>query len=201
MIMAVMFDLGGVYFEDGTKKFVAKLSPLVNKNKEELLNFFRTGKSIDYRKNIISGDEFFTWTSKELGSNVTPRDLNIMWVSEYTEMAGIRDLILSLKNGGIKVTILSDNVPERVKYLQEKYQFLDLFDDVVLSYEVNLIKDSSEMFELALSRLNLKPNEVIFVDDKQEKLDIAKELGINTVLFKSVNDLKEDLNHLINKNK
>ena len=193
MIKAVLFDLGGVYFEDGTKKFLTLLSQKTNKTFEELYPIFREGKSLDYRENKISGTEFFSWASKQLENTLTPDELNDLWVKQYTENSGIRNVVLDLKRKGKKVTILSDNVPERIKYLQEKYNFLPLFDDVVLSYEVNLTKNSPAIFKLALSRINIKPEKAIFVDDREINLKVAKKLKINTILFTSMAKLKSDL--------
>jgi epoxide hydrolase-like predicted phosphatase len=195
MIKAVLFDLGGVYFEDGTKKFIHNLSKRVGITYEEIYPLFREGKSLEYRKNKLSGKVFFKWASDELGGQVSPEELNYMWVSQYTEIPGIRKIINELKAKGTKVTILSDNVPERIEYLQDKYKFLDLFDNVVLSYEVNLTKASPEIFELALSRIQVKPQESIFVDDREPNLIVAEKLGIKTILFTTVEDLKEKINN------
>lgn len=201
MIKAVLFDLGGVYFEDGTVKFIKKLSKKTGLEYDKLYELFRTGKSLDYRKNLITADEFFKWASAEIKHKVLPDDLNLMWVSEYTEIREVKDIVVNLRSNGLKVTILSDNVPERIDYLQKKYGFLDLFDDVVLSYEVNLTKSSVEIFKLALGRINIKPAEAVFVDDSQKKLDVAKTLGIATILFSDRNKLASDLEKVISSNK
>ncbi|MGI5826051.1 MAG: hypothetical protein ACOX50_01410 [Patescibacteria group bacterium] len=55
---------------------------------------------------------------------IRPDDLNEMWVSQYTDIPGIKDLIQFLKNRGLKVSVLSDNVPERIEYLQNNIIFL-----------------------------------------------------------------------------
>lgn len=193
MIKAVLFDLGGVYFEDGTKKFLHNLSKETGQTFKELYPVFREGKSLEYRKNKISGKEFFKWASKLLKNQVSPKQLNHMWVSQYTEIPGIRAIINDLKEKGIKVTILSDNVPERIEFLQDKYKFLDLFDDVVLSYEVNLTKSSPDIFKLALKRIKVKPRQAVFVDDREPNLIVAEKLGIKTILFTTVADLKQEI--------
>jgi len=197
MIKAVLFDLGGVYFEDGTDKFLKKLSSKIGKSYNDLYPIFRMGKSLEYRRNEISGKEFFGWAAKELDTDFTADQLNEMWVSEYTEVTGVKEIIKDLKKKGIKVTILSDNVPERIEYLQKKYKFLNVFDDVVLSYEVNLVKTSEEMFNLALSRVNCKPEETIFVDDREINLDVAKQLGIIPILYTTPENLERELRELL----
>jgi len=197
MIKAVLFDLGGVYFENGTKKFIQNLSDKLNISFAELYPIFREGKSLEYRKNKISGKDFFAWASKKLDNKVSPQELNHLWVSQYTEIPGIRNIINELKSKEILVTVLSDNVPERIEYLQQKYKFLDLFDDVVLSYEVNLTKASPEIFKLALSRIDIKPNEAVFVDDRELNLQVADKMGIKTILFSSVTDLNNKINNIL----
>lgn len=197
MIKAVLFDLGGVYFEDGTDKFLKILSNKTGKSYDDLYPIFRKGKSLEYRKSEISGKDFFDWASKQLNAGLSGDELNKIWVSQYKEVPGIRKLTERLKEKGIKVTVLSDNVPERIGFLQDKYNFLDLFDDVVLSYEVNLTKTSDGMFKLALSRLNIKPEEAVFVDDRENNLKVARKLGIKSILYTSVENLQKDLDDLI----
>lgn len=197
MIKGVLFDLGGVFFEDGTDKFIKLLSIKTNKSYDGIYPLFRTGKSLEYRENKITGKAFFNWASKQLDSVINPEELNRMWVSQYTEIIGVREIVLWLKSLGIKVGILSDNVPERVEYLENKYHFLDLFDEKIFSYDVNLTKASSEIFLLAIKRLNVDPKEIVFIDDRQVNLDVAQKIGINTILFKDATTLGNELKKLI----
>ena len=197
MIKAVLFDLGGVFFEDGTEKFLRLLSQKTNKSYEELYPIFREGKSIEYRENTLSGKLFFKWAAQQLDNVTSPEELNNLWVSQYTEIPEMRDIILWLRSLNIKVGILSDNVPERIEFLQSKYHFLELFDEIILSYEVKLTKNSHEIFKLALSRLKLSANEVIFLDDRQSNLDIAKQVGISPILFNGSVSLKSRLDEIL----
>lgn len=196
-IKAVLFDLGGVYFEDGTDKFLKILSGKTGKFYRDLYPIFREGKSLEYRKNEISGKDFFDWASKQVGAGLSGDELNEMWLSQYIEVPGIRKLIEGLKEKGVRTTVLSDNVPERISYLENKYHFLSLFDDVVLSYQVNLTKTSAEIFSLALSRLNIKPEAAVFVDDREINLEIARKTGIKSILYTSVENLQRDLDKMV----
>ena len=193
MIKAVLFDLGGVFFEDGTVKFLKLLSEKTKRTYDSLYPLFRQGKSLEYRENKITGKDFFDWVSQQLNSVLSPYEINNLWVSQYTEISGIRGIVLWLKELNLRVGILSDNVPERVKYLQDKYQFLDLFDPVIFSYDVNLTKTDLKIFKFASNELKLNPDEVLFIDDRQIVLDVASQVGMKTILFKNVGDLKDQL--------
>lgn len=193
MIKCAIFDLGGVYFEDGTKKFIKLLSEKLNRPYNDLYPLFREGKSIEYRENKISGNEFFQYASGKIENKISPEELNRLWVSQYTEISGVKDIILDLRKKGIKVFALSDNVPERIQYLQKKYSFKEVFDEVILSYEVKLSKKSPEIFLLALKKTQTLPEETVFIDDRQEVLDIATSIGLQTILFTTPKQLLVDL--------
>ncbi|MGI5826052.1 MAG: HAD-IA family hydrolase [Patescibacteria group bacterium] len=56
-----------------------------------------------------------------------------------------------------------------------------------------MTKKSKEIFELTLERLGVKSEEAVFIDDREDNLVVARELGIKTVLFTSVIDLEEKM--------
>jgi HAD superfamily hydrolase (TIGR01509 family) len=59
----------------------------------------------------------------------------------------------------------------------------ELFDDVVISSDVGLIKPSIDIFELALERLGVAADETVFIDDQPANVEGAERLGIKTILF------------------
>ena len=71
------------------------------------------------------------------------------------------------------------------------YQYFRL---VQTTSELGLSKASTEFYKVALDRIGLKSNEVIFVDDIEGYLKIAQGIGINTIEYdyhiKIVNQLK-----------
>jgi len=63
----------------------------------------------------------------------------------------------------------------------------------VISGEEKMVKPNPEIYNLLLSRYNLKASESIFIDDRQGNVDGANQVGITGVLFKGSNELKEQL--------
>ena len=68
----------------------------------------------------------------------------------------------------------------------------------VTSGDVNLIKPEIAIYELAISRFNLTPEETVFVDDKKENIDAAKKLNFITVHLTDPNKIKVELEKYIN---
>ncbi len=102
------------------------------------------------------------------------------------------ELIDELKQQGIQVGMLS-NIDDRYIQLIRSFGFYDPFSPCLLSAEIGLEKPDRKAYELLLSALNLPAHSVLFVDDLQENVDAAKELGIDALLFTSEQELRLEL--------
>ncbi len=60
----------------------------------------------------------------------------------------------------------------------------DLFDSIVLSYEVGVRKPDRRIYVQALRSLMLEPHECIFVADEISDLEGAREVGLKTLLVR-----------------
>jgi epoxide hydrolase-like predicted phosphatase len=59
-----------------------------------------------------------------------------------------------------------------------------LFDDIVVSAEVGLAKPEPAVFRLAVERLGLAPGECVFVDDWDQNVEAARDVGLQAVLHR-----------------
>ena len=111
-------------------------------------------------------------------------------VAEY-DYAG--PMIRSLKDKGYKVFLLS-NYPEKMADIHwKKFTFLDILDGYIISAKVKITKPDPAIYRMLMDRYRLKPEESIFIDDRQINIDTAKELGMETVLFTGYDELAEKL--------
>jgi putative hydrolase of the HAD superfamily len=67
--------------------------------------------------------------------------------------------------------------------LEKKWKIMDDFDTVVISSEVKLLKPDARIYQMTLDRLELQPQEAIFVDDSKKNVESAKGLGMHGVWF------------------
>lgn len=99
-----------------------------------------------------------------------------------------------LKKKGICLYFLSDNVKERIEYLQGKYKFMRYFAGGIFSHEVHMTKrEGTKIFRLALKMVKEKPENVIFIDDKKLYVETAKKIGMNAIHFSSPEQLEGEL--------
>ncbi|MFF4902766.1 HAD-IA family hydrolase [Streptomyces sp. NPDC001068] len=85
------------------------------------------------------------------------------------------------RRAGVKVGILSNTVGLAPWNLYDGYEIDTRYDAVVLSEVHGLRKPDPEIFRLVLAELGLTAAECVFVDDTEQYLPPAAELGFATV--------------------
>ena len=58
---------------------------------------------------------------------------------------------------------------------------LSAYDFVFLSFEMNCKKPSKEIYEKVVEKISFNPKDILFIDDRQDNIDMAKEFGWNTL--------------------
>jgi len=73
----------------------------------------------------------------------------------------------------------------------------DAFSDIFNSSEIGYAKPSIEIFSFVITRLQLNPNEIIFIDDSESYVSVAKSLGINAFRYFNLSTLRSDLSEIL----
>lgn len=192
MIKVIIFDLGGVLFTNGTKKFISLIIERYGLDKEKVTELMDGELGTLYREAKITRDEFWQRLLKELNIEADIDKLEDEWIDGYALIEGTRDLILELSKK-YKIYFLSDNVRERVVKINNKFNFLEWFEDGVFSHEVGKRKPHPDVYKAALQKAGVNAEEAVFIDDKPKLLVPAAEMGMTTFAFESPEKLREDL--------
>lgn len=192
MIKLILFDLGGVLFTDGTSKFIKSISTRYDIPLEKVSEIVNGELGLKYREAQITRDEFWNQLVSKLSLTENIIDLENEWINYYELFEKTKEIIIKLKEK-YKVYYLSNNVKERAERLNEKFDYLKLFDGGVYSHEVKAIKPDPKIYEFALNKAGFLANETIFIDDKESSLEPARKMGIETILFENSDKLEADL--------
>jgi putative hydrolase of the HAD superfamily len=175
MIKAIIFDCFGVLVRDSLGPFYAK--HMRGDTEKIRIADIEVEKS---NEGIISYGEFVNRLSEISGidDGVVRYELSINPRNEQ-----LLELISEKLHGQYKIGLLSNASENWISELFTS-QNIELFDDIVLSYEVQIIKPDVKIFQLASKRLGVDTDECIFVDDLEKYLIGAREAGMKTILFK-----------------
>jgi HAD superfamily hydrolase (TIGR01509 family) len=77
--------------------------------------------------------------------------------------------------------------------IEREFDWLPRFDVLVWSYQHNMAKPDPAIYRLVLDQLETRPEEALFIDDKQANIDAAHALGIVSIQFSTIENLRRDL--------
>jgi len=97
-----------------------------------------------------------------------------------------------------KIGFLSNSSSDWVASIFTKQQTA-LFDDITLSFEVGLVKPSPQIYELAARRLEVEPEQCVFVDDQERYTAAAEDVGMQGICYQDFEQCKADLERILAK--
>ncbi len=106
---------------------------------------------------------------------------------------GMVDLARLLKASGLSVYVLSNCSAETFPIARDRFEFLQMFDGVVISGDVGLAKPDRRIFEFMLETIGQKAAQCLLIDDAAENTAAAEKMGFRTILFRSADDLRDRL--------
>ncbi|MFX1259292.1 MAG: HAD family hydrolase, partial [Promethearchaeota archaeon] len=108
------------------------------------------------------------------------------------------DLLKKLRENGKYLLIALSNVnASHWNYiLKKKWDFIDYFDEIILSHEVKIIKPNPKIFKHAIKKAKCKPQEIVFIDDGSINVRAAEELGIIGIHYKNIEELIKEFKKL-----
>ena len=82
-----------------------------------------------------------------------------------------------------KVGLLSNAWDDLREMMHNRWDIEKLFDELIISAEVGIVKPDPRVFQLALERLGVQPLEAVFIDDMLVNVEAARQLGMAGIQF------------------
>lgn len=192
-VQAILFDIGGVVVKDlGLRESARKTLGIADA--DTFWNSFNEAVLPACRGEEELADAWLRM-GRELDIPVSEQISKYLWQGDYEANIEIDrellDFVRSLRSS-VKTGVISNTVEEHAAILR-KLGVYEPFDEVVLSHEVGITKDSPEIFELALDRLELPASSVVFIDDVERYRKVAEDVGMTAFLYRDLPDLCEKM--------
>ena len=181
-VQKFLFDLGNVFFDWNPERV---LKPIFND--DERMNFFiknisfplldtRCDAGITIEVAVNDAVKQFPDFEKEIK----------LYYPNHGNMVGgffqkTVDVFYKVKNLNYPCYVLSNWSAETYEGMEETYPFLKDFDGKIISGRDFLIKPDPAIYELAISRFDLVPQETLFIDDRLDNIQAAQNLNFQTI--------------------
>ena len=204
VIKAFIFDLGAVIVELDFSPFINEIisqSPYYKSNSNELLHkFWKETSSFDL--GYMSEEEFYTHSCDFLKLTNISREK--FFNAFNSVISGINFELIEYikklkKTGKYKIVMLSNVNPTHWDYGKRNlWNFLNIFDDLLLSFKLHMIKPDLRIFKHAIKVSSCEPKEIIYTDDREENINAARKLEINSIHYSNMNKWIKDLKTIDN---
>lgn len=196
-IRTVVFDIGGVLIDWNPRHLFRK----VFKTEEEMEWFL--ANVCTYEWNVQQdGGKLFSVATAELQEKFPEyNDKIALYYGRWEEMlngeiSGTVEIFRRLKSAGIPLYALSNWSHEAFPVAYNRYDFMKLFDGLVVSGYEKLLKPDHAIYRVLMKRYNVNPAESVYIDDNKPNADAAAELGFNAIHFTSPEQLRIELKAL-----
>lgn len=195
---AAVFDFGGVLVDWNPRYLYRKLFA---GDEAAVEDFLATVCTLEWHFKHDAGRPMAEGVAELVAAFPDKADLirafEVRWREMFRgQIEGTVEILHALKAVGVPLYGLTNYASEKFDELHEQVDFLPLFDDILVSGKVGLIKPDPAIFQLMLSRFGLDPSATIFVDDVPANVEAATAMGLKAVHFRGPGDLAKDLTSL-----
>ena len=191
-INSVILDWGGVLIDDprpGLLRFCAEVFGMDQDQYTPVHDFCLDA----FHKGLISEEKFWRDIAQKL-KKPAPEAPSLWYEafkSAYVPKEEMFSLASSLHKKGYKIALLSNTELPAVEFFHELNY--DMFDVLVFSCEEGVIKPERRIYDLTLERLGSRAERSVLIDDRPDYIRGAKDVGLHTILFESIAQVKDEL--------
>jgi 2-haloacid dehalogenase len=193
-LSAVVFDIGGVLLEWDPRHVYRD----VFDDEAEMERFLTEVCSREWHEDNDRG-VLYADSCAALAARFPHYASEIRLWGERTEdmiagpIDGTVQLLAELQAAGVPCYGLTNMEAETYPVRYERFAFLRSLRGTVVSSQEGVIKPDPEIFRRLFARFGLVPQETVFIDDADRNIDAARAFGMQTVLFRSAVQLREEL--------
>jgi HAD superfamily hydrolase (TIGR01509 family) len=197
MIKTVISDLGKVLVFFDNRIFFRKLEPYSSFSADEMekqvLRRIEVIESFDGGR--LSPREFYEKAVSLLRADID-EDLFFRFYNDVFWLNPPAVEVLARLRQGYRMVLLSNTDARRFPFIRENFPEILFFHAYVLSYEQGCTKPDPKIYEAALQAGGHPPEECVFIDDLEDNIQTAAEMGIHTLRMKEDTDLEAELKAL-----
>lgn len=195
----LLSDLGNVLIKVNRDHALELLERRLEVQREQLLPFFEDVHPLHRQLEVgaVHPSEFLRKMAEGIGKS-DPIELDEIRTIYGTSFSRMEKTIQAIDGfrPGIRVIVLSNTNAIDIPYIEEQFGLISWADDAILSYQVGMRKPNPEIFKYAIDTYDLAPERMLFIDDKSENINAARQVGLRAEIYQSAAQLRELLKEL-----
>ncbi len=195
-LSAVILDYGMVLCRKPSLEQIDRMAQIFGVDHATFWQLYEKNRGA-YDKNEIDGKEYWSRFASNTNTHLSDSALEQLLHWDIEMWSNLEVPLLtwarSLRGAGFQTALLSNLHLRFSAYLRASSEWLQLFDHLIFSSEVRLIKPDPAIFLYCLKALGVKPQQALFIDDRDANIEAAHALGVRAIKYESVVQLEADL--------
>ncbi|HEY5056506.1 MAG TPA: HAD family phosphatase [Acidobacteriaceae bacterium] len=141
----------------------------------------------DYDRDALNGTAYWGEVARHAGVSLTEEQVEALmaadadlWMQPNAPMVAWAG---QLQRAGVRTAILSNIGDAMAERVSARLEWLNAFELCVWSYALRMAKPEAEIFRTAAEMLKTAPQQILFIDDKEENVAAARAAGMQAVRY------------------
>jgi putative hydrolase of the HAD superfamily len=193
-IKALLFDLGKVVidfnFELGMERLVGRCGLPPEQFRQVV---FDKAWIRPYERGEISTAEYHRHLCEAGQLRMELAEFHDSWSAVFLPDLLVSEELLADLGKRYPMILVSNTNESHADYIARNYNVLDYFDAKIFSHVVGSLKPDRKIYEAAIAAAGHPPEALLFIDDREENIRGAEEIGIRAHQFTTAPRLIEAL--------
>jgi len=189
-IRAVIFDFGGVLYRTPSTGYIKKVVRFFGvRNTGPISMVMSSPLESPLVMDLMTGrlPEHELWMQLARDLRLHPRIVRFLRGRGFAQQRFDREMadFLAGLRPRFRTAILTNAGSEFRTTFGQIFALENYVDQLIISAEEGIAKPDPRLYELALERMGVRPEEAVFVDDLPENIAGAREVGLNALLHQN----------------
>jgi len=190
----IVFDLGNTLIRFDHNIAADKVRNLSKASYDTIYQtFFDSHHTRAFEKGEILSGEFYSGIKSALGLELDYDQFVPIWNNIFWEDEVSCSIARRLKSKGYTLFLLSNVNKLHFEFIERKFNIINIFDEIILSYIIGAIKPEKAIFDDVIRRAGGDKTKILYIDDREDLIKEARALGINSIKFEGGEKLEIEL--------
>ncbi len=181
-VTAIFVDIGGVLLTNGWDRSMRERAAEAFRIGYEELNERHHLTFAAYEEGKLSLDDYLRRVVFHERRDFSPDEFRAFIFQQSRPHLETIELLRGIKRHlGLKVVAVSNEGRELAAYRTEKFRLREVIDSFVVSSFVHVRKPDADIYRIALDTAQVRPSEVLYIEDRQMFVEVARSMGIRGI--------------------
>ena len=190
----IVFDLGNTLIRFDHNIAAKKVKDISKADYDAIYQaFFDSPHTRAFEKGEVLSGEFYAGMKEHLGLEVGYDDFVSIWNNIFWEDEVSCGIARRLKANGYTLFLLSNVNKLHFEFIERKFNILNIFDELILSYIVGSMKPERAIFDEVIKRAGGDKTKILYIDDRDDLIKEATAMGIDSIRYEGGEKLEKEL--------